>query len=70
MIGSARWKNWILYDSLHLNLVVWFLTFYLVSGVVAYSEEARQTSKMERFAKVVNGSMPLTIFVKLSFIDF
>ena len=34
----------------------------------AYSEPY-QTSKMERFAKIVNGFQPLTIFGKRSILD-
>ena len=34
----------------------------------AYSEPC-QTSKIESFAKIVNGFMPLTIFAKRSILD-
>ena len=33
------------------------------------NEEPFQTSKMERFAKIVNGQKPLTIFAKRSTLD-
>ena len=45
-----------------------FIKKMYIKVLVAYSEP-RETSKMECFAKVVNGFQPLTIFAKCSILD-
>ena len=48
-------------------------TFYAVNQLITDSEaysEPCQTSKMDRFAKMVRSFYPLTIFVKRSILDF
>ena len=45
-----------------------FFILFLQCYIEAYSEPC-QTVKMDRFAKIVNGFKPFTIFVKRSVLD-
>ena len=54
----------------YYDLVPWFCLQYLkkISHTQSYSEPY-QTSKMEHFAKIVNGWKPFTTFAKHSILD-
>ena len=54
--------------ALRFSINFWSKTFAKMDCFEAYSEPC-QTSKIELFAKIVNGFQPLTIFAKSSVLD-
>ena len=56
------------FDISPYNCTIIFTCLKQASAAEAYSEPC-QTSKMERFAKIVNGSNPSTIILKRSILD-